>query len=102
MTIYDFQDPDSHFKWENIEYDWPLFTPRQFQKALDIPEVGDAFDRDFAAMEAADVFVLLLPCGASAHLEAGWAIGKGKPTCVYYQRRMSFPHTILRGAPNRS
>ena len=26
--------------------------------------------------------VLLLPCGRSAHLEAGWALGRRKPTCI--------------------
>jgi hypothetical protein len=33
-------------------------------------------------MKWADAFVLLLPSGRSAHLEAGWAIGAGKPTCI--------------------
>ena len=33
-------------------------------------------------MEWADAFVLLMPCGRSAHLEAGWAIGAGKPTAI--------------------
>ena len=23
-----------------------------------------------------------MPCGRSAHLEAGWAIGQDKPTCI--------------------
>ncbi len=27
--------------------------------------------------------VLVLPCGLSAHLEAGFAIGRGKPTVFY-------------------
>lgn len=26
--------------------------------------------------------VLVLPCGRSAHLELGWAVGAGKPTCI--------------------
>ena len=34
-------------------------------------------------MKWADAFVLLLPCNRSAHLEAGWAIGRGKPTVIY-------------------
>jgi nucleoside 2-deoxyribosyltransferase len=33
-------------------------------------------------MERADAFILVLPCGRSAHLEAGWAIGQGKPTAI--------------------
>ena len=37
---------------------------------------------DLDAMEWADRFVLVMPCGRSAHLEAGWAIGSGKPTAI--------------------
>jgi nucleoside 2-deoxyribosyltransferase len=33
-------------------------------------------------MEWADACVLVLPCGRSAHLEAGWFAGKGKPVFV--------------------
>ena len=25
---------------------------------------------------------MVMPCGNSAHIEAGWAIGKGKPTAI--------------------
>ena len=34
-------------------------------------------------MEACDACVLVLPCGRSAHLEAGWCCGKGKLVYVY-------------------
>ena len=30
-------------------------------------------------MKWADACVLVLPCGRSAHLEAGWFVGAGKP-----------------------
>lgn len=43
---------------------------------------GDGFQRDWDAMNEADTFVLLLPCGRSAHLEMGWAIGRGKATHI--------------------
>ena len=33
-------------------------------------------------MQAADFCVLLLPCGRSAHSEAGWMKGKGKKVFV--------------------
>jgi hypothetical protein len=33
-------------------------------------------------MEQADVFVLVMPCGASAHLEAGWGAGRRRPTAI--------------------
>ena len=25
-----------------------------------------------------------MPCGRSAHLEAGWSVGQGKPTCFFF------------------
>ena len=34
-------------------------------------------------MEACDVCVMVLPCGRSAHTEAGWFAGKGKTTIAY-------------------
>ena len=37
----------------------------------------------FEAMEACDTCVLVLPCGRSAHTEAGWFAGKGKMTIAY-------------------
>lgn len=40
------------------------------------------FESDFGAMQWADAGVLLLPCGRSAHLEAGWFVGAGKPLYI--------------------
>ncbi len=34
-------------------------------------------------MKAADICVLCLPCGRSAHLEAGWMKGAGKKVIAY-------------------
>lgn len=34
-------------------------------------------------MRRADAFVLVLPCGRSAHLEFGWGIGMDKKALVY-------------------
>ncbi len=41
------------------------------------------FERDFNAMLWATHCVLVMPCGRSAHLEAGWFIGMSKPTIIY-------------------
>lgn len=46
------------------------------------PVATAGFASDFEAMERADTFVLVLPCGKSAHLELGWAIGTGKRTAI--------------------
>lgn len=50
--------------------------------ALAHPVSQDGFDFDIEAMRWADACVLLLPCGLSAHLEAGWCAGQGKAVAV--------------------
>lgn len=84
--VYDFRNPrpgDSGFAWSAIDPAWKSWTPEQFQAALKHPiaERGHRFDHE--AMELCTACVLLLPCGSSAHLEAGWCAGKGKKTCVF-------------------
>ena len=41
-----------------------------------------SFQSDLCGMEWAQAFILVNPSGRSAHLEGGWAIGKGKPTAI--------------------
>jgi hypothetical protein len=48
---------------------------------LDDPGIRRLFEQDLAALRAADRFVLVLPAGPAAHMEAGIAFGLGKP-CV--------------------
>ena len=52
----------------------------------------------FEAMQWADTFVLVLPCGRSAHLEAGWAIGAGKPTAILLNEERFEPELMYRMA----
>ena len=47
------------------------------------PAAEKQFDNDFKALEWADTCVLVLPCGRSAHTEAGWMAGAGKRVVVY-------------------
>lgn len=41
------------------------------------------FEADLEALKAADTCVLVLPCGRSAHTEAGWMAGAGKRVIAY-------------------
>jgi hypothetical protein len=59
-----------------------LVTVETYLAMLAHPRAAAGFDADFAAMERADTFVLVLPCGRSAHLELGWAVGAGKRTAI--------------------
>lgn len=54
----------------------------EYLTMLDHPRAIEGFEADFTAMQRADTFVLVLPCGRSAHLELGWAVGAGKRTAI--------------------
>lgn len=79
--VYDFRHPsvgDEGFHWSWIDQDWQGWTAEEFRDSLEHPVAVKGFGNDFAAMEWADTGVLLLPCGRSAHLEAGYFTGAGK------------------------
>lgn len=83
---YDFKHPEnkelSNFDWEKLDKEHNKWTCSDFKKALNHPETIKAFQKDFQAMQEADFCVLLLPCGRSAHSEAGWMKGKGKKVFI--------------------
>jgi hypothetical protein len=86
--VYDFRNPrpgDDGFRWRDVGL--PQSTdkscaPADLREALKHPRAIEGFHSDFGAMKWADACVLLLPCGRSAHLEAGWMAGAGKLTLV--------------------
>jgi nucleoside 2-deoxyribosyltransferase len=82
FEVYDFKDPAGAFHWSDIDPDWQDWTPEEFIEGLEHPLAVEGFNRDFGAMQDCDVCVLLLPCGRSAHLEAGWFIGRGKQVVI--------------------
>lgn len=84
--VYDFRNPrpgEHGFAWSEIDPDWQDWTPEGFVKALEHPVAGAGFSSDYGAMRWADTCVLVLPCGRSAHLEAGWFVGRGKCLSIY-------------------
>ena len=88
--VYDFRNPlpgQSGFRWNLIDPGWQDWEADEYRKALEDPVAEDGFRNEFNAMQWADAFVLVMPCGRSAHLEAGWAIGQGKPTCILLECR---------------
>lgn len=80
--ILDWRATDTAFKWSAVDTDYQEWTAEEFAAALKHPVARAGFEKDRALMEAADACVLLLPCGKSAHLEAGWFAGRGKPLFV--------------------
>ena len=83
--VYDFRNPsdgDCGFHWSHIDPNWESWSPYEYIKALSHPLAQGGFNSDFDAMKWADTFVLVQPCGRSAHLELGWAVGAGKVTIM--------------------
>jgi len=80
--VYDFRNPrpgDHGFSWSEISANWQDCHPEQYRQALAHPVAVGGYRSDFNAMREAEACVLVLPCGRSAHLEAGWFVGIGRP-----------------------
>ncbi|MYA40605.1 MAG: hypothetical protein F4Z31_02445 [Gemmatimonadetes bacterium] len=93
--VYDYRNPDvegpgaapgAGFGWEQVHPSDEAWTPLAYLEALRHPLAVEGFAADWAAMQWADRFVLVLPCGRSAHLEAGYAVGAGKPLAILIDR----------------
>ena len=90
IDCYDFKHPhgpaSDGFHWSEV---MPSFSSEkqlanvdEYIKALTHPISEDGFANDFGAMQDCDACVLVLPCGRSAHSEAGWFAGQGRRVWV--------------------
>lgn len=96
--VYDFKNPrpgDNGFHWSEIDPNWKTWTPEQFKAGLDHPVAEAGFLSDMQALAECDVCVLVMPCGRSAHLEAGFAIGAGKPTVIILSETHVFEPELM-------
>lgn len=90
--VYDFRNPlpgDCGFSWKQVGLERDeegKVTLRNLVAAHSHGAAAKGFRLDFAGMCRSDACVLLLPSGNSAHLEAGWMAGRGKPVFVYADR----------------
>lgn len=84
--VYDFRNPapgNAGFGWRQVDPGLvENLSAERLRAALAHPVSQQGFDHDFNAMQWADACVLLLPCGMSAHLEAGWFGGAQKPVVI--------------------
>lgn len=112
IDCYDFRNPGEGsvgFSWRQTRpdvdagfagvkpkgSDWE--TAHDYLAMIEHPRAVEGFDADFAAMNKADTFVMVLPCGKSAHLELGWAIGAGKRTAILLEDPVE-PELMYRAA----
>ena len=96
--VYDFRNPPHGgvgFRWTDIDPEAPSWTFDQYAEGLTHPLAERQFAADIKALEWADTCVLVLPCGRSAHTEAGWMAGAGKRVLVYIPE-MSEPELMYK------
>ncbi len=79
--VYDFRADG--FGWHEIDENWRMWTPAQMLDAHRHPRAVLHYRQDMIALEGADAVVAVLPCGLSAGMELGYAVGAGKHTVVY-------------------
>lgn len=73
------------FAWHEVDPEWQSW-PQDIQRylhGLDHPRAAEGFARDMDALIAAEVCILVNPCGQSAHMEMGYAVGAGKQTIAW-------------------
>lgn len=80
-NAYDFRTNGFHFK--QIDPEWESWGPWRFiEEIRKNPICQKNFEQDLIAMRLSKAFLLVNPCGKSAHLEIGWAIGRGLRTAI--------------------
>lgn len=86
FECYDFRATNRSFNWAQIDPSWdranPVLSAADNQRALRAPVALEAFANDHGGLDWADAGVLVMPCGRSAHLEAGYLLGQGKPVFI--------------------
>ena len=82
VNVYDFKIPENAFHWSEIDPDWKKWTSQEMVKALEHPLAIKGYVSDFSALKNCDMLILVMPCGRSAHLEAGFVASKEKPVIV--------------------
>jgi len=81
----DFRNPDhatAGFQWSDVDPNWQSWDSQQYRIGLGHPTATRGFSRDLEALLHADAYLLVLPSGRSAHLEAGFTCGR-RETAVY-------------------
>jgi hypothetical protein len=91
-AVYDFRgggdgwhaaDGVGGFGWESVDSEWFHWTPSEYIEALRHPLASEGFERDMSALRKCDACVMVMPCGPSASMEMGWAVGAGKRVAVF-------------------
>lgn len=84
IEVYDFREQGG-FNWRDVlGCDPARISQYEVLAALSRPEALAQFNVDLEALQECDVLLLVLPSGRSAHLEAGYFAGRGKPVFTLF------------------
>lgn len=98
LNVYNFKNPSKKlrgFSWDKVQPNWRDQNTNGFIEMLKHPIAVEGFNSDFNAMRESKIFIMPIPCGRSAHLEAGWAIGQGKPTAILMNNNDAFEPELM-------
>lgn len=70
--------PEADDYWQRYE----KYRGHSYKQALRGSAARHVFEYDKANLDACDAAVLVLPAGKSAHLEAGYMVGRGKQVII--------------------
>lgn len=101
--VYDFKNPrpgDKGFAWSDIDPGWKAWDSKVFRESLKHPIARAGLRSDYEAMLGTHLCVLVLPCGRSAHLEAGWFLGRHRPVLIYLPLGEALEPELMYGMPH--
>lgn len=101
--VYDFRNPaegDNGFGWAQIGHSngegaGARVNAGELVKLLEHKRAHHSFHLDMGGLIDCEACVMLAPCGNSAHLEAGWARGNGKPLIVFVPAAVSIQPELM-------
>ena len=85
-AVYDFKNPPGDkggFHWKQVGLLSESRNVDDYLRALEHPRAVEGFRSDIEHLNDSDGCCLVMPCGFSAALELGIAIGQRKKTAVY-------------------
>ena len=89
--VYDFRNPPhgrGGFSWAELSERWESWSALEYLDALDHPKAREGFRADMDALEWCDACVIVQPCGVSAAMEFGYAVGsKALTIALVYSMR---------------
>ena len=95
--VYDFRHPEGRNDqsvWKDVGINEESTPCEEFSKQHNCNIAQERFDKHFDAMNDADTCILLLPCGNSSHVEAGYMAGTGKRVFVYCPKESIKPELM--------